>query len=110
MTILCVRGAPPLDVERNPHVACTAADSLDPLRVLQFDLVVLFGSCREETTRDLIRDIHRFWPWQKWILVGSSLTEDDQRRAYAMGAAGVFLSLPEAVHLMRSGAKKKCVQ
>jgi CheY-like chemotaxis protein len=79
----------------------TPDEGLETLRVLQFDLVLIATNTPDESTWEFAASLRRFWPWQRWAFLSPNPTDDDQRRAYELGACAIFDSLPPPDQLKR---------
>jgi CheY-like chemotaxis protein len=64
--------------------------ALELLRILRFDLLVTGDSLPDMAMSQLIRRVRVAWPWQKWAMVGSMLTSQDEIVARSLGAMAVF--------------------
>jgi CheY-like chemotaxis protein len=69
--------------------------ALELLRMLHFDLLVTGDHLPDMPVSHLIRRIRAAWPWQKWAMVGSSLTTQDEIVARTLGAVAVFDAPPD---------------
>jgi DNA-binding NarL/FixJ family response regulator len=89
----------------NLRVAPTAGEALKMLRTSRFDLVLVGSETPDMSPWDLAATIRRFWPWQRWMLIGPALSDADQLRACQLGASGVFHSFPAPEELARAAAR-----
>jgi DNA-binding NarL/FixJ family response regulator len=78
----------------NVRTVPIAREALKLLRRLRFDLVLVAWELPDMSPWDLAATIRHFWPWQRWMLIGSDLDDANQRRACELGASGVFDSIP----------------
>jgi CheY-like chemotaxis protein len=69
--------------------------ALELLRMLHFDLLVTGDHLPDMPVSHLIRRVRAAWPWQKWAMVGSSLTTQDEIVARTLGAVAVFDAPPD---------------
>jgi len=83
--------------------------ALELLRMLRFDLLVTGDQLPDMPVGHLIRRVRAAWPWQKWAMVGSVLTAQDEIAARTLGAMAVFDAPPdwEALALLAAAAAGK---
>jgi DNA-binding response OmpR family regulator len=76
------------------HQDCTTAESvraaLELLRVLQFDLVVTADRLPDMPVWQFVQRMRSVWPWQKWVLYSSSLSERDEITARTLGVLQIM--------------------
>ena len=81
------------DLSDAPH-SCTSADSargaIELLRMLRFDLVVTSDRLPDMPVWQFVSRIRAVWPWQKWALVSSRLTEQDEITARTLGVMQII--------------------
>ena len=74
--------------------SCTSADSaraaIELLRMLRFDLVVTSDRLPDMPVWQFVKRIRAAWPWQKWALVSSRLTEQDEIAARTLGVMQII--------------------
>jgi hypothetical protein len=100
LSVLLVGSIPSLGKHRSIRIVAPD-EALETLRVLQFNLVLIATDKPDGAIWEFTAALRRFWPWQRWALVAGNLTEDDQRRAYGLGACAMFDSLPPPDELRR---------
>jgi hypothetical protein len=83
--------------------------ALELLRMLRFDLLVTGDHLPDMPVGQLIRRVRVAWPWQKWAMVGSELTAQDEIAARSLGAMAVFDAPPDwdAISSLASAAAGK---
>jgi hypothetical protein len=64
--------------------------ALELLRMLHFDLLVTGDQLPDMPVSHFIRRVRGAWPWQKWAMVGSAITTQDEIAARTLGAVAVF--------------------
>jgi hypothetical protein len=69
--------------------------ALELLRMLRFDLLVTGDRLPDMPIGHFLRRVRVAWPWQKWAMVGSSITAEDEIAARALGAMAVFDAPPD---------------
>jgi hypothetical protein len=69
--------------------------ALELLRMLRFDLLVTGDRLPDMPIGHFLRRVRVAWPWQKWAMVGSSLTTQDEIAARTLGAMAVFDAPPD---------------
>ena len=69
--------------------------ALELLRVLRFDLLVTGDHLPDMSVSQLVRRVRTAWPWQKWALVGSQITVEDEITARTLGAMAVLDAPPD---------------
>jgi CheY-like chemotaxis protein len=77
------------DADRHAAGDCTVADSarsaIELLRMLRFDLVLTADHLPDMPVWQFVSRMRAAWPWQKWALVSSHLTEFDEVTARTLG-------------------------
>lgn len=63
--------------------------------MLRFDLLVTGDRLPDMPIGQFLRRVRVAWPWQKWALVGSSITTQDEIAARSLGAMAVFDAPPD---------------
>jgi hypothetical protein len=76
-------------------IAPTAAEALELLKVVRFELLLVGSAIPDMSRRDFAATVRRFWPWQRWALIDVDATESDVREAGGLGAIGVLDCLPQ---------------
>jgi CheY-like chemotaxis protein len=86
--------------------------ALELLRMLRFDLLVTGDRLPDMPVGQLIRRVRVAWPWQKWAMVGSVLTAQDEIAARSLGAMAVFDAPPDwdAIGSLASAAAGKAAE
>jgi CheY-like chemotaxis protein len=79
--------------------------AIDMLRILSFDLTLVGMTIPDITTWDFIRRMRTGWAWQKWALVASQITEQQEITARTFGSIRIFEVMPTGEELLRMGAK-----
>ena len=69
--------------------------ALELMRMLRFDLLVTGDRLPDMPVGHLIRRVRAAWPWQKWAMVGASITTQDEIVARTLGALAVFDAPPD---------------
>jgi hypothetical protein len=69
--------------------------ALELLRMLRFDLLVTGDRLPDMPVSHLIGRVRAAWPWQKWAMVGASITTQDEIVARTLGAVAVFDAPPD---------------
>jgi len=69
--------------------------ALELLRMLRFDLLVTGDRLPDMPIGHFLRRVRVAWPWQKWAMVGSSITTQDEIAARTLGAMAVFDAPPD---------------
>jgi CheY-like chemotaxis protein len=69
--------------------------ALELLRMLRFDLLVTGDQLPDMPVSQLIRRVRAAWPWQKWAMVGSMISPQDEISARTLGAMAVFDAPPD---------------
>jgi len=64
--------------------------ALELMRMFRFDLLVTGDVLPDMPVSHLLRRVRAAWPWQKWAIVGSSITTQDEIAARTLGALAVF--------------------
>jgi DNA-binding response OmpR family regulator len=74
--------------------ACTVADSarsaIELLRMLRFDLVLTADHLPDMPVWQFVSRMRTAWPWQKWALVSSRLSELDEITARTLGVIQII--------------------
>ena len=70
------------DVAHACTPSCTATDSarsaIELLRILRFDLVITADHLPDMPVWQFVKRMRAAWPWQKWAMFSSRLTERDE--------------------------------
>jgi hypothetical protein len=69
--------------------------AMELLRMLRFDLLVTGDRLPDMPVSQFIRRVRIAWPWQKWAMVGSVITTQDEIAARTLGAIAVFDAPPD---------------
>jgi len=74
--------------------ACTVVDSarsaIELLRILRYDLVVTSDQLPDMPVFQFVRRMRAAWPWQKWALVSSRLSTQDEITARTLGVMQII--------------------
>lgn len=79
--------------------------AIDMLRILSFDVTLVGTRIPDINCWDLIRRIRAGWAWQKWALVASDLTQEQEITARSFGSVKIFDSMPAADEILQLAAK-----
>ena len=91
-TVLAVglRDADLADGSRACTVANSARGAIELMRMLRFDLVLTSDRLPDMPVWQFVRRFRTAWPWQKWALVSSHLTEQDEIAARTLGVMQII--------------------
>ncbi len=82
------------DADRHAAGDCTVADSarsaIELLRMLRFDLVLTADHLPDMPVWQFVSRMRAAWPWQKWALVSSHLTDFDEVTARTLGVMQII--------------------
>jgi len=70
--------------------ASSARQAIDLLRMLKFDLLITGTPLPDMPVFSFISKIKAAWPWQKWALVASDLSPQDEVIARTLGVIRIF--------------------
>jgi DNA-binding response OmpR family regulator len=89
-------------VERGQH-------AIELLRVLRFDLLITGVDVPDMTVWTLIQKIRNAWPWQKWVLVASSLEPESELVARTLGVLQILERVPKSqeIRQMAAGLRRR---
>lgn len=68
----------------------TAHRALELMQLLHYDLVVVSAAVSDMTVWNLVQRMRVLAPWQKWLLVGPSISTEAEIAARALGAIAVI--------------------
>ena len=73
--------------------------ALAVMRLLQFDVLVTSVDVPDMNPWDLIDQAKTAQPWRKWALVSEHLSDEDERRARALGVVRIYPTTPSEEQL-----------
>jgi DNA-binding response OmpR family regulator len=79
--------------------------AVDMLRILSFDLALVGTRIPDINCWDLIRRIRTGWAWQKWALVASDLTEEQEITARTFGSVKIYDVMPSGDEILQLAAR-----
>jgi DNA-binding response OmpR family regulator len=85
-----LRDADLSEAPRACTVAPTARSAVELLRMLRFDLVVASDHLPDMPVFQFIKRMRAAWPWQKWALVSSRLSIQDEITARTLGVMQII--------------------
>jgi hypothetical protein len=85
-------------------LAGSAREAFELLRVLRFDLVLVGRNLPDHSLWRFIREVQSVWPWQRWALVASCISEREEREARMLGVAQIIGAVPRGRDLWALGA------
>jgi len=68
----------------------TGRGAIELLRMLRFDLVVTADQLPDMPVWQFVQRMRAAWPWQKWALVTSRLTDRDEIAARTLGVMSII--------------------
>ncbi len=69
------------------------SQALEWLRVLRVDLLLVGSDILDMSPWQFVIRVRNAWPWHKWALLGTGITDDDEALARQLGACRI-LSIP----------------
>ena len=81
------------DLHEAAHVFTTAdsaRSAIELLRMLRFDLVITADRLPDMPVFQFVKRMRAGWPWQKWALVSSRLTNQDEITARTLGVMRII--------------------
>src|SRR5579862_1541869 len=91
LTVLGVCVDQPLATENAGEVNFVSMQSgrraIDMMRMMHFDFILVGMGISDVSTWDFLRHLKTAWPQQKWALVGSPLSEQQEITARMFGAS-----------------------
>jgi DNA-binding response OmpR family regulator len=75
--------------------------AIDMLRMLSFDLVIVGMRIPDISTWDFVRRVRTGWAWQKWALVGSAITEQQEITARMFGSVKIYDVMPSSDEVLQ---------
>jgi DNA-binding response OmpR family regulator len=91
--------------ELNFHSVHSGRRSIDMLRMLSFDFLLVGLKLPDMSTWDFLRHIKTAWPQQKWALVGGPISEQQEITARMFGATTLFDATPTSNELLNLTAR-----
>ena len=78
----------------DPTHLCTATDTgrgaIELMRMLRFDLVITADRLPDMPVWQFVQRMRRTWPWQKWALFSTCLSESDEITARTLGVMRII--------------------
>jgi DNA-binding response OmpR family regulator len=109
VTVLGICVDPPVvsgrSAELNFHSVHSGRRSIDMLRMLSFDFLMVGLKLPDMSTWDFLRHIKTAWPQQKWALVGGPISEQQEITARMFGATTLFDATPTSNELLNLTAR-----
>jgi hypothetical protein len=109
VTVLGICVDPPVMAGRsaqlNFHSVHSGRRSIDMLRMLSFDFLMVGLKLSDMSTWDFLRHIKTAWPQQKWALVGGPISEQQEITARMFGATTLFDATPTSNELLNLTAR-----
>src|SRR3954454_25411112 len=72
------------------NIADSARGAIELLRMLRFDLVITADPLPDMPVFQFVKRMRAGWPWQKWALVSSKLTDQDEITARTLGVMRII--------------------
>lgn len=91
--------------ELNFQAVHTGRRSIDMLRVLSFDFLLVGLKLPDMSTWDFLRHLKTALPQQKWALVGGPISEQQEVTARMFGATTLFDATPTSNELLNLTAR-----
>jgi DNA-binding NarL/FixJ family response regulator len=70
--------------------ASSARQAIDLLRMLRFDLLITGKHLPDMPVFNFVSKVKSAWPWQKWALVSSDLTSQEEVIVRTLGVLRIF--------------------
>lgn len=86
------------------HRANAARSAMEMLRMVDFDLLLVGPDLADGSIWDFVRRARMARPRQRWAMVGSNITEQDEIAARTLGVTCIFDSAPSSDDLLEAAA------